>query len=218
MMSTGFVVLNLAYLALVSASLSRRMLYLRLLLAVGSGLFVIFGVIESNVSLIAWNALIGATHIHQLIRLLLIQRRSRTTEVEESIRLSHFPGLDRIEFRALWQLSSEVELEDERFIAQGIEQDDLFLILSGEVVVRTGGALTNTLGPGSVVGEMSRSAGGTATANCEAVGPVELRRWSHRELAGLGETCPAALLAMEYLVQRDLVAKILAGNQDSDDR
>lgn len=77
------------------------------------------------------------------------------------------------------------------------------------MAVHTGGKLATTLGPGSVVGEMSRNAGGVANADCTAAGPVELRRWEQSKLAALGGTCPAALLAFEYLVQRDLVAKVL---------
>lgn len=121
-MSIALVVLNFAYLALVSGSIARRMLHLRFLLGLGSICFVLFGLLEGNFTIVAWNAVIGVMHAQQLTRLVLEQRRSQTSEKEDAIRMAHFPGLDRVEFRTLWSVGTESLLEDERFITDGARQ------------------------------------------------------------------------------------------------
>lgn len=207
-MGLSTAVINVAYVTLFASTFTRSMPRLRASLVAASIAFIVFGTMEGNWSMVAWNAVTGVLNTRQLV----LHARARTAlvadESEERIRHRWFPDLDAREFLALWSMGRDVHHIDERLIEFGAENSHTWLILDGTVEVRRPGSVAR-LGAGSLVGEMTLVSDSRATAAVDAVGSVHLRRWSHAQLEALDRLNPQVGRAVHAYVERDLVSKVL---------
>ncbi len=207
-MSTTTILLNLAYFALVSSTMFRAVLWLRLALLTGAILFVIYGISVGLTSIAVWNTLIATLHAIQLRRYLLARRGISLSEEDERLRATLFPGLDRFDFFSLWSMGESLTFIDTLLTAEGTQHDTVMLVLDGTVEVRRGASVLNQLGHGSLVGEMSFLSGRFASADSYALGEVRVRLWPHGRLEALDQLNPAAARALHEFIARDLANKL----------
>lgn len=206
--ATSTVIINLAYVALLSSTFTRRILWLRTFLIVGAIGFITHGFITRNWSMVSWNLATSLLHSFQLTKYVLARRATALTHDDEEHRRRLFPDLDSFDFASLWSMGESVSYENEPVIVRDEAHGRMRVVLDGIVDVYRPDAEPVRLGPGSLVGEMTFVAGGTATAECRAVGTVTMREWPHERLATLDQLNPVAARALHAFLQRDLVAKL----------
>ncbi len=202
-------ILNLAYLALVSSTFFRRVLWLRAMLVAGAIGFVAYGAINGITSMVVWNIIIGVLHGRQLLRFVLARRAVELSEEDERLRVALFPRLDRFDFHSLWSMGIDDEFVDVRLTVAGQPSHAVYLILDGIVEVRAGEAVVAELGPGALVGEISFVADGVASADTFTIGRVRVREWDQTRLATLDQLNPTAARALQLYIGQDLAKKLL---------
>lgn len=213
-MTTGTIIINLAYVALLAATFTRAIVSLRLFLIVSGIGFIVFGVLDQNWSMVLWNIVTIGLHLRQLARHFQSRRRVALSREEQEVRCRHFPDLNDFDFTTLWSMGETLERVDDVLMHRGEAHGRVALILDGIVEVDRASDPSVRLHAGALVGEMSFVAGGPATAQTQALGCVTLREWRHERLEALDVLNPAASKALHRLIQRDLVAKVAERRAD----
>ncbi len=203
--------MNLAYLALVSSTLIRPVLWLRSLLTVGAICFVIYGVLADIPSMYIWNTLIAILHIRQLIKLTRARKSVQLNSEQESFRLKWFPELSAYDFYSIWSMGTYEELTNPMLALEGQQQQNLYLLLDGEVRIQHGQTQRAVLGSGSLIGDASYLSGDGALANADAFGKGDIRvhRWDQMQLATLDNLNPIAGKAMHQFIGQNISQKML---------
>lgn len=207
-MSTTTVILNFAYLALVSSTLFRSVLWLRVALLTGAMLFVTYGVSVGLTSMAVWNTLIAFLHIVQLRRIITQRRSIVLSDEDEAMRLALFPELSRFDFFSLWSIGESVTFSDTLLTAEGQQQETVMLVVDGTVEIRSGASVLDRLSNGSLVGEMSFVSGRFASADSYALGEVRVRQWQQARLQTLDQLNPTAARALHEFIGKDLARKL----------
>ncbi len=207
-MDGSTLLLNVAYILLVSATFARAMLPLRVALLGAAVGFVVYGSIVGIWTMVGWNVLIALMHMVQIRRLLRLRRSVVLTDEEEGFREQFAPDADRFDFFSLWQLGREEFRENDCLTAQGCPVDSLRLVLDGTVDVAVDGAVIDHREAGAFIGELSLVSGQVASAETRATGPVHLRTWRQSDLRALDEMNPSAARLLDRLITADLAGKV----------
>ena len=206
------VILNMAYVALLAAAFTTTLGRLRVLLIVGACCFLIFGLATEIWSMVAWNVAIGGLHAFRMARDFRVQRSVDLTAEESVMRDRLSPAVSDFDFHMFWAMGTEVLYNNRRVIARGSCPPIVSLICNGEVEVRDeSGSTIATLGPGSLIGEMSFVSAQPSTADVFALGVVAAREWDQRKLRSLEQTHSPSARAFQRLISRDLIAKTNPG-------
>jgi len=206
------IALNCAYVTLVAASLTRRMVSLRTWMLGASVFFIGFGLIEDIPSMILWNIAIGGAHTFFLARSLWTGRkRLEGDEAELAERL--FPELDPSNRHALWAAGLTEHHERVHLTVEGMPTSRTLLLVEGEVEVRQSGQLVNSLQSGSLVGTSPAATGGVAFTDAITVGPVTVQSWTPASLDALAKKHPEAARAFNEFIQRDAASKLKAASE-----
>ena len=101
----------------------------------------------------------------------LQKRDPKVAVLRESFGLS---GTRQRDLSALATLFDEVRIAPgERLVSEGEAGSELFLIVTGEAAVTSGGEMVATVGPGQLVGEVSLVDQGPRSATVTALTPME---------------------------------------------
>ncbi len=182
MLAADFATINLAYLSLLVAAFLRSMDRIRLLLVVSSLLFVSYGLIRGNSSIVIWNTIIGSLNFYRLSVGYWSKTRVWLTTEQEALRRQRFATLSPGEFEQLWALGRDVFCADEVLVETGTPCDQLYLVLRGTVLIRREEQILSRLGPGAVVGQLESSPFLSPSADWLAAGAVWLRCWDTADL------------------------------------
>ena len=213
-MNSATLVLNVAYAVLVGSTFTRRILWLRIALVIAGAMFVLYGVMSDNWTMIFWNSLTSVLHGRQAVRYVMSQREVDLSPEEAAIRARWFAGLDAFDFQTLWTMGETRQYRDETLTREGQRQSRLMLILDGTAVVTARGRDVGQLEQGDLVGEMSfiSNAPATATATVVPEDLVVVREWDHARLHTLDHLNPSAATALRKRIQENLADKLLKGS------
>ena len=211
-MTVAVIVLNIAYVALLTSTFTRAITRLRFMLILASVAFIIFGVLENIVSIVLWNIVIGSLHLFHIVRDYYQQRSVTLAPAEQIERDQFFPGLCDFDFHLLWCMGRDLEYTDAVLVHADEEPDTVSLVLDGIVVVEDKqGEVVRGLRRGALVGEMSFVSGEPAAFDVRAQGTAVVKQWDQRQLASMDQLHPASARAFRELISRDLVAKARVG-------
>jgi len=200
------IALNAAYVALVTASLTRRMAALRSFMVVASVCFIAFAILSEIPSMILWNIAIGGSHAFFLARIFLANRHRLEGESED-VAAHLFPSLTAQERFALWDVGVEERHQDVALTVEGIPVDRTMLLLAGAVEVRRQGQSVEWLQPNELI-ESAIDDGDAAFSTAVAVGPVTIRSWSTPSVNALADKHPHVAREFHAFVRRDITAKL----------
>lgn len=214
-MSAGWLLLNAAYVVYTASAALKDMLRLRVTLLVASILYMAYGAVDPNYSVLLWNLPVTALHAVGIARLLRARRGQDVGEEAEAIRTLFFPSLDPPSFATFWRSGSERVIDDEVLIVQGAEVAELSLILDGTVVVNVTPAAAGTFTPLSItlgryrfLGEISTLTGQTASATVTAQGEVRLLSWDKQVLRDFESTHPQIHAALLQALGQEVARKL----------
>lgn len=208
-MSSATLVLNIAYAGLVGATFTRRILVLRSGLVAAGLLFVLYGVMTSNWTMIFWNSVTSILHGAQAVRYIRGQRAVELSDEDARIRATWFPDVEPFAFQSLWTMGETVQYEGGELAIEGQPQSTMMLVLEGSASVDVDGSEVGILQEGDLIGEMSFLSGSAATATVRPVGSVRVREWDQNRLRTLDQLNPAAAAAVRRRIQDNLAHKLL---------
>lgn len=208
-MISATIVLNFAYVALVSSTFTRRILWLRGALVVAGVLFVIYGLMTSNWTMVFWNSVTSTLHGAQAVRYVQSRREVRLSDSDAQIRNSWFSDVEPFDFQTLWTMGETLDYVDGVLAVEGQQQARMMMILEGTALVDVSGEQVGHLQRGDLVGEMSFLRGTPATATVTSQGRLVVREWDQDRLRTLDHLNPAAAAAMRRRIQENLADKLL---------
>ena len=207
--SAAWLVLNGAYLVYAASALFKDMLRLRVALLIATVLYIVYGAIAPNLSILLWNIPVGLVHTYAVWQLLLAHRGVQLDDEAVAVHTLLFPSLDRVAFNALWQCShSRIAEDGEILISQGEPVDELSLIMDGEVDVLVDDKALVRLGHVRLIGEISSLRGTTATATVTALGTPRLRVWNKDALQACTDRFPDVDVALLKVMAHEVARKI----------
>ncbi len=212
-MSGTTLLLNIAYIILVTATFFRTVLKLRIGLIVAALGFITYGIVSGTASIAIWNSVTGSLHLFQVMKHLRARRAVEISVEDELLRKKWFPELDRFDFFSIWSLGESVLVANSQLTTEGDHPDAVSLVIEGVVEVRSSGTKLGVVEPGALLGEMSFLSGDGATADAYAVGAVRLRRWPNERLTALQHLNPEAAKAFHAFISLDLRRKLLSWRQ-----
>ncbi len=209
------IVLNLAYIALVGSTFTRTVVWLRVMILMGSVCFITYGLLAGIPSMVFWNVLTGSLHVVNLARIARTRRATTSSPTEEWFRVNVFDAVDGQAFNAIWSGGRRSVYTDQVLTRQNVRPGTVAVIVRGLIDVYVDDRFVQRLGPGSFLGEMSYVSGHGATAVTVARGQVDLHEWDVAVLESLGAKELSAVRAFEQAVMRSLVTKMSAHEASS---
>jgi CRP-like cAMP-binding protein len=207
--NSATLVLNVAYAVLVGSTFTRRILWLRIALVIAGAMFVLYGVISDNWTMIFWNSVTSVLHARQAIRYVESQRDVTLSPEDAAIHATWFADVEPFDFQTLWTMGETRQYREEALAREGCEQSRLMLILDGSAVVNANGRDIGVLEQGDLVGEMSFISGAPATATVVPQDLVVVREWDQSRLHALDHLNPSAATALRKCIQVNLTEKLL---------
>ena len=205
--SAEWLVLNAAYAVYTASALFKEMIWLRLTLLAATVLFIAYGFIAPNTSVLLWNLPVAVLHLYALWKLFSARRGVDLDDEAEALRTLLFPSLDRVSFDALWHCGEERVVTDGVLIRRDEPVPDLFLILDGTVEV-VNPDIRVEMSHFRFVGEMSSLNDAAATATVFAPGQVRVRAWNKQRLAALSKSHPETNTAMLKAMGQEVARKL----------
>lgn len=205
----SWVLLNVAYLVYTISALFKEILALRSMWLAATTLFMVYGLVESNLPFVFWNIPVAILHVWALWRLFQARRGIDLDDEAEAIHTLLFPSLDRVAFNQLWQWGRKRTVQDgEMLIVQGEEVAEMSLIMTGEVAVEINGEMSARLGHIRLIGEISTLRDSAATATVRAFGSAELRVWRKADLDKICTEYPEIEVALLTVMAREAARKL----------
>lgn len=204
------VFVQLALLCYVLGLLTRNELLMRVLILVGTAFYIIYYYFISSAPL--WDAIltsmvIGAANIW-VICAILIERTTFTMSPKMVALYRSFPTFNPGQFRKIMKTAQWVIAEEDTQITKaGVHLDHLFMVVSGNMVLRRDGVASH-IGPGHFVGEISYLIGGPASADVFAEKGTEYVFWERSLLAKQTKKSLALSNALDALLNRDVARKL----------
>lgn len=199
---------DVAYLLMLCGFVTRDVLYLRVLLALAQALLTVYAWRNGVLAISAWNVVLASVNAFMAARIILERRAVALPEELREIYARHFSALTPTEFLRWWRQGEHRVVEHEPLARTGERPDWLYFLLKGTVRVTRGQTPVTELRAGYFVAEMSLLTGRPATADVDAVGAVELRRWDRQGLQDLRERNPMLWTKIQSVLGHDLVEKI----------
>lgn len=201
---------QLALLCYVLGFLTRNELLLRVLVLIGTGFYIAYYYFVSDVPL--WDA-IGASAIIGVANLwvmgLILLERTTLGMSEKMLGLyQFFPTLNPGQYRKIMRTARWIKAEEDTQISKaGLRLNHLFLIASGDMILKRDGVEVR-IGEGNFVGEISYLIDGPATADVIAPAGTEFVRWERKQLSAQLEKSPALSNGLSALFNRDIARKL----------
>jgi CRP-like cAMP-binding protein len=136
----------------------------------------------------------------------MFRKRAKTDGAGSFLRgLSFFEGFDDSELDRVADLADEVDADSGAVLTeQGKPGQECFIILDGQANVYVGGEHINTLGPGSIVGEMALLSNKPRSATVIAETPMRLISLDTSKFRTVLDEMPKAGRAVMSLLEERL--------------
>ena len=149
-----------------------------------------------------------AINVFQVVKLLRERRPVVLPDVIADLHTGIFSDMTQREFLYFWQLGKQGKFSDTHIMREGENQNSLFLVLSGEPLVKRDGALLAKLKRGEFVGEISFITKEPASADVYAESEVNFIEWNQDELRKMRTINPTFWTKLNNILGKDLAKKI----------
>lgn len=204
---------HIGYALFLVAFLVRDILVLRSVLVVGQILVAAYAVIYDLTPVAGWNSAFACVNLIWVIKLIHDRREVRVPPEIQPIYERHFAAFTPREFVRWWAVGRREAVRDTRLAREGALPAALYFLLGGTARVSRAAVTVTDLGPGSFVAEMSLITGRPANADVDAVGLVEMMRWTTTDLHQVREGDPTLWTKIQSAIGLDLVQKIRRGEE-----
>ena len=191
--------------------LFRDQIYTRLLVFLGSALYILYYLVVAERPL--WDAVIGSTLIAlSSLQGILVLWWSRSAWAIPKADLHIFQAIGNIEPGLFRQLVRAADRKSENaateLVVEGKPTQDLWYLVSGTVVVKRDGRPPATITRPSFIGEIAWLTRGPASATVIAEPGSVLLRWGEADLRRKARRSHRLEMALDALIAQDLAAKL----------
>ena len=221
LISSEFVSGKLVFLAAAiqaTALLFRGQIKIRILLLIGSMVYLIYYMIAAKEPL--WEAMIAtcAMSIANIYGLgsILLRNRVKFIPADQHALYSMFCGVEPGEFRTLMKYGHIRKLQHEEFLTiTGKVPDNLFFIIEGEIEIEKDNTRFS-ISPRHFIGEVSLMLGSAASASVSLKAGSKIVEWSREKLLHDMAHNVQLKSAIETLLSRDMAKKVAIGTGRED--
>ena len=207
-MDLHFIVLNISYILVTIGLLVRDMLLLRSMITISEMLIIGWALTVGNNVIAGWNAVFLVINLVQIIRLIIERMPVKLPDELEDIYKNVFNELKEREFLYFWNTGKTISVKDEFLCRENQHQDELMLILDGQVSVRKNGNEIAKLKRGSFVAEMSFMTGEPSSADVVKTENTRCIVWSKEKLKHLEQLNQDLLMKLQVTLGKDLTFKL----------
>ena len=205
--------IHLGYIITLGAMLARDILLLRSLLIVAQVIVATYAFSNGVMPIAIWNSLFCVINVVWVV-LILRDRREVTLPPDLApIYERRFTAMTPGEFLRWWRTGRRETVRDQRLASAGQRPESLYYLVKGEARVSRGSFAIADLPAGFFVAEMSLITGQPANADVDAVGEIEIVRWSAKDVRALRERSPGLWTKVQSVIGYDLVEKIRRGDE-----
>ncbi len=190
------------------AYLMTNVLWLRIILIIGAGVYIYTGFILNIDSMIGWHIAYGLINIIQVILILLLRSNTVLPDPIRGIYTDQFHSLRPKEFKRLIQINSAGKRASGIFLNDGEQNNKIYLITDGEVIIEKDGVQVATCGPGDFVGEMSVLTGHPVSTDVIIKESVKYVWWDLEDLEKIEKQNLSLYNRFMMVVGRNLVKKL----------
>ncbi|MBS1538576.1 MAG: cyclic nucleotide-binding domain-containing protein [Bacteroidetes bacterium] len=210
---------NIANILNAAAYSVRNIMWLRILVVLGSAVSIVYTTQVVNDpwaagSDIAWNVIFIIINAYQLWVLYRDSRFSYSAE-ERDIFTRIFHSLSPTTFRKLLSIAEWRDIPEGTILTnEGETVQNLFLIYKGLTVVIVGEHIVAHCGENNFIGEMSFLTGKSAAASVKTAAQTRCVVWTKEDLQILVEKNEDVLAGLQMVFSRNLVDKIGSNNSN----
>ena len=113
-----------------------------------------------------------------------------------------------------WSLGNYNNSSNSLIIKEGEKQNNLLLILNGEVTVKRGETILNKLGRGKFIAEMSLITNEPATADIYSNENIKYISWNQNELKHFQVSNKNLWIKLHNILSKDIIEKIKTINHN----
>ena len=208
----AFVLLNLGCLVALAGFCFRTELIMRLILAVGSLIFLL-GYLDASTELdligTSWAALFTLVNLAFFIKLSVAKSTFKFLPREKYLH-NVFKGMEADDFKKLLAITTWHEAPDHmKLTVENEVCPDLFYILTGKVEVSKDDSMF-TLNPNTFIGEVGYFLRSGASATTIVEKGAMYVSWNTRELRELEENTPGVRATIYGMLNKDMAMKVAA--------
>ncbi|MFC1844288.1 cyclic nucleotide-binding domain-containing protein [Thermodesulfobacteriota bacterium] len=207
-MDLHFIVLNISYILVTIGLLVRDMLLLRSMITISELLIIGWALTVGNHVIAGWNAVFLVINLVQIVRLIIERMPVKLPKELEDIYKNVFNELKEREFLYFWNTGKTISITDKFLCRENQHQDELMLILDGQVSVRKNGIEIAKLKRGSFVAEMSFMTGEPSSADVVNSEKTSCIVWSKEKLKHLQQLNQDLLMKLQVTLGKDLTYKL----------
>jgi hypothetical protein len=202
------IIQHLGYIFTFLALSIKDVLWLRVILATAQIILGVYQFIEQRYDVVFWNAVFTFVNIYHIIRIMNDRKPVVVPEAIKDIYEKIFFNLTTKEFMYYWNLGDSCIGMNNNIVNKGETQENLFLILDGEALVRDGKKEVATLSRGNFVAEISLLTEKPATADVFLSDNVKYIKWSQEKIRHFQSTNIGFWSKLHHVLSRDLIKKI----------
>jgi len=207
-MDLHFIVLNISYILVTIGLLVRDMLLLRSMITISELLIIGWALTVGNHVIAGWNAVFLVINLVQIVRLIIERMPVKLPKELEDIYINVFNELKEREFLYFWNTGKTISITDKFLCRENQYQDELMLILDGQVSVCKNGIEIAKLQRGSFVAEMSFMTGEPSSADVVNSAKTSCIVWSKEKLKHLQQLNQDLLVKLQVTLGKDLTYKL----------
>ena len=193
----------------------KDMLRLRIILAIAQILAGVYQVMIGRYDVVVWNAVFTIVNIYHIVRIINERRIVFIPEEIKDIYENIFGDFTTKEFMNFWNLGNYKNSSNSLIIKEGEKQNNLLLILDGDVTVKREDQILNKLGRGKFIAEMSLITNEPATANIYSNENVRYISWNQDELKHFQVSNKDLWIKLHNILSKDLIQKIKSTNHNN---
>ena len=193
----------------------RDMLRLRIILAIAQILAGVYQVMIGRYDVVVWNAVFTIVNIYHIVRIINERKVVFIPEEIKDIYENIFGDFTTKEFMNFWNLGNYKNSSNSLIIKEGEKQNNLLLILDGDVTVKREDQILNKLGRGKFIAEMSLITNEPATANIYSNENVRYISWNQDELKHFQVSNKDLWIKLHNILSKDLIQKIKSTNHNN---
>ena len=205
--------IHIGYIITLAAMLARDILLLRSLLIAAQVIVATYAFSMAVWPIAIWNSLFCVINVIWVILILRDRRKLALPPDLQPIYERRFTAMTPREFLRWWETGRRETVRDQRLASAGQRPDSLYFLVKGEARVSRGQVAVTDLPAGFFVAEMSLITGQPANADVDAVGEVEVVRWSAKDVRGLRDRSPGLWTKIQSVLGYDLIEKIRRGDE-----
>ena len=202
------IIQHLGYIFTFLALSVKDVLWLRIILATAQIILGVYQFIEQRYDVVFWNTIFTFVNMYHIVRIINDRKPLKVPYEIQDIYKNIFFNLTSKEFMYYWNLGEFHSGINDNIINEGEKQEDLFLILEGEAIVKKNSNKIASLSRGNFIAEISFLTQEAATAYVFLDKYVKYIKWNQEKIRHFQTTNIGFWSKLHHVLTRDLIKKI----------